>query len=102
MAILFHPPGPVSFRHFKLHTHMSSDLSGEAGTQELLTFGRRIGLREPWLQDRGTPKEHFDVFDGAIERARRAGAVEVSNHDYIHLVVKAKRALATTAQEETP
>lgn len=92
--ILFHPPSPVSFRRFKQHTHMSSDLPGEAGTAELLAFGRRIGLKAVWLQNRGEPKEHFDVFDGAIERARAAGAVEVSNAEFIERVVKAKRAAA--------
>ena len=91
--ILFHPPAPVSFQRFKVHTHLSSDLPGEAGTEELLAFGRRIGLKAAWLQYRGHPKEHFDVFDGAIERARHAGAVEVSGAEFITRVVKAKRAL---------
>lgn len=98
--ILLHPPGPVSFRHFREHTHMSSDLLGEEGTRELIAFGRRIGLRESWLQNRGEPKEHFDVFDGAITRARNAGAVEVSNAEFIERVVKAKRA-AIARKEST-
>jgi hypothetical protein len=99
-VILMHPPGPVSFRHFKLHTHMSSDLPGEAGTQELLDFGRRIGLRESWLQHPGEPKEHFDVFDGAITRARAAGAQEVHHAEFIRRVVQAKRAASTPSTPE--
>jgi hypothetical protein len=90
-VILFHPPMPVTFRHFRQFTHMSSDLLGEEGTRELLAFGRRIGLRESWLQSRGTEKEHFDVFDGKIEQARQAGAVEVDKHEFVRRILKAKR-----------
>lgn len=102
--ILFHPAGPTTFRHFKLHTHMSSDLQGEAGTRELLAFGKKIGLKESWLQDRGQPKEHFDVFDGAIDRAHAAGAVEVSAADFIARVVRPKRQalVFTSSTTETP
>jgi hypothetical protein len=70
-----------------------SDLLGEAGTAELLAFGLRIGLQEAWLQNRGTPTEHFDLFDGAIPRARSAGAKEVAGRDLIARAVRPKRAV---------
>lgn len=85
--IVFDTPRPVSFRDFQVTAHCSSDLFGEEGTRELLAFGARIGLRTSWLQQRGTETEHFDLFDGAIERARGAGAVEISPR-----VVQPKRA----------
>lgn len=90
--ILFDTPRSVSFRRFKLTAHCSSDLPGEAGTQELLTFARRIGLREAWLQKAGTETEHFDLFDGAITRARNAGAEEITPREFITRVVQPKRA----------
>lgn len=92
--ILIDPPSPVQFRAFRRASHCMSTLHGEAGTRELLAFGARIGLREDWLQKRGTPTEHFDLFDGAIERARQAGAVEVPSRELIRRVVAPKRAAA--------
>lgn len=90
--IVFDTPRPVSFRHFQQTAHCASDLPGEAGTQELLTFGARIGLRASWLQKCGTETEHFDLFDGAIERARKAGATEIDPREFITRVVRPKRA----------
>lgn len=71
-----------------------STLIGVDGTAELLAFGRQIGLKESWLQERGDPREHFDLFDGAIERARAAGAVEVTGRALIEQIVLPKRAAA--------
>ena len=72
--ILFDAPRPAGFRRFKLTAHMMSDLLGDEGTIELLRFTGRLGLKQSWLQNAGTPTEHFDLFDGAIDRARSAGA----------------------------
>ncbi len=89
--ILFDTPRPVTFRRFKTTAHCSSDLVGPEATEELLAFGRRIGLRDAWLQHRGLSKEHFDLFDGVIARARRAGAVEVPSRVWFLRCVKHKR-----------
>jgi hypothetical protein len=96
-VILFDTPRPTTFRRFRTTAHCSSDLPGEAGTAELLTFAARIGLRAEWLQKRGTETEHFDLFDGAIARARAAGAVEVTGRDFITRVVHPKRAALRVA-----
>lgn len=77
-------------RRFKITSHCSSNLIGEEGTRELLAFGQQIGLREAWLQHRATAHEHFDLFDGAIDRARQAGAVQVSQREWFRLCVRAK------------
>jgi hypothetical protein len=90
-VIVFDTPRPVRFRHYKRTAHCASDLPGEAGTRELLAFGKRIGLREGWLQHRGQPREHFDLFDGRIEAARKAGAVEIDRREMITRVVRPKR-----------
>lgn len=89
--IVFDTPRAVRFRRFRVTAHMASTLPGEAGTAELLAFGRRVGLRVEWLQHRGEPREHFDLFDAAIERARDAGAVEIAPRAFIVEVVRAKR-----------
>jgi hypothetical protein len=90
--ILFDTPRSAGFRRFKLTSHLMSDLIGSAGTAELDTFARSIGLRLGWRQNTGTETEHYDLFDGAIDRARAAGATEVSGRDLITRVVHPKRA----------
>ncbi len=76
-----------------------STLLGAEGTTELLAFGARIGLKARWLQNRGEPTEHWDLFDGAIDRARRAGgAEEVTGRDLIERVVRPKRAARQAAE----
>jgi len=89
--ILFDTPRPTDFRRFTRTAHLGSTLPGAAGTTELLAFARRIRLEHSWLQFRGTPKEHFDVFDDRIEAARQAGAEEVSPKDFVRRVVSPKK-----------
>ncbi len=91
MALYFHIPHGVNFRRFTRHTHLISSLPGEAGTAELLAFGAMVGLKAEWLQERGTEKEHFDVFDSVIVRIRDAGANEVGSRDFCVLGLWAKR-----------
>lgn len=90
--IVHDTPRSTTFRFFTRTSHCSSTLPGDEGTAELLAFGRRIGLREAWLQNRGTETEHFDLFDGAIDRAVRAGSREITGRELIRLVVWPKRA----------
>ena len=92
--IYFDKPRPAGFRSYKRTSHMSSDLPGADGTRELLEFATRIGLRGHWIQKPGEPTEHFDLFDAAIERARLAGAEQVSAREFIDLVVRPKREAA--------
>jgi hypothetical protein len=73
---------------------MASTLLGEAGTAELRDFARRIGLRDAWLQRRGTPYEHYDLFGDRRQRAVRAGAVELDRRQMVE-VFRAKRTPAT-------
>ncbi|HEY9014414.1 MAG TPA: DUF4031 domain-containing protein [Gemmatimonadales bacterium] len=57
--------------------HLFSNLPGLAGSAELLSFAQRIGMKPSWVQNPGTPREHFDLVGSRIDAARRAGAVEV-------------------------
>jgi hypothetical protein len=38
-----------------------STRSGKEGNEELLAFGRRLGLKKKWLHDIGTYKEHYKI-----------------------------------------
>jgi hypothetical protein len=71
-------PRPVRFHHFTRTAHLISTIKSPHSTEELITFARRIGLRAEWIQYPGHWKEHFDLFDEAILRAKDAGAIEVS------------------------
>ena len=70
--------------------HVISTLPGEGGTAELLAFAERCGLKERWIMERGTSKEHFDLFGGAISRAEQAGAVLADRHHFV-TAIKDKR-----------
>lgn len=98
--ILVDPPTPVVFRTFRRASHCMSTLIGEEGTRELLAFGVSIGLHESWLQNRGMPTEHFDLFDRAFGRAVKAGAKVVPSRGLVELVVKPKRRAAAARGEE--
>ena len=71
--IVFDRPRPVVFHHFRRTAHLISTLEAPWSTEEILDFGRGIGLRSEWLQYPGHWKEHFDLFDEGILRARDAG-----------------------------
>lgn len=90
--IVFDRPRPVAYRHFRMAAHLMSTLHAPASTEEVLRFGSRIGLRAEWLQYRGEWKEHFDIFDEVILRARSAGALEVARRRLAEL--NQRRAIA--------
>jgi hypothetical protein len=76
--IVFDRPRPVVFHRFRLTAHLMSTREAPWSTGEILRFGERIGMRAEWLQYPGHWKEHFDLFDEAIIRARDHGALEVA------------------------
>lgn len=89
--IVYDTPRRTNYRHYRITSHLASTEFGKSGTIELMAFARRVGLREAWIQNLGTPTEHFDLFDAAILRAGRAGAVLVTPREFIRLVVTPKR-----------
>lgn len=47
-------------------SHMISDQAGQEGSRELAMMAARIGLKPEWLQDAGSPREHFDIYSKAM------------------------------------
>lgn len=46
-------------------------------TDELLTFAHQLGLNPRWIQNPGTPLEHFDITEPKRQQALRLGAVPI-------------------------
>jgi hypothetical protein len=55
-----------------------SDLDGEAGTDELVEFGRQIGMHANWVRAKGTMFESLQAVNESIQLAEKAGARMVS------------------------
>lgn len=72
------PSTPRVFRN-TLACHMLSDIPGPRGTEELAAFVRQLGLQERWIQERGKPREHFDLTEGSRAAAVIRGAKVVSH-----------------------
>ena len=54
-------------------SHMVADTS-----QELHAMAARIGVSSRWVQDRGTPREHYDICQSKRQLAIQYGAIEVT------------------------
>jgi hypothetical protein len=65
--------------------HMLADT-----TEELLAMANRIGVARRWLQNAGTPTEHFDICKAKRAAAVAAGAKEVGRTEFV-AVIRAKR-----------
>jgi hypothetical protein len=99
MAII--TDAPIDYHgKFKGCSHMVSDLPGKAGTEELVAFALRIGMKREWLQKPGTRHEHFDIFGSRRPRALAAGCREVTRAEIV-AVWRAKQA-HIDAQKSAP
>lgn len=58
--------------------HMGADT-----TEELLAMADRIGVARKWIQHPGTWREHFDVCQSKRALAVQAGAIEVTQRDFV-------------------
>lgn len=54
-------------------SHLISDNS----RHELLDMATKLGLRHHWIQEKGTPREHFDVSMSVRKKAIELGAKEI-------------------------
>lgn len=70
------------FRRMKM-SHMIAD-----SHEELVAMARRIGVDPKWIQDEGTPDEHFDIAMSKRALAVEFKAVEVSMEQLVVLVDK--------------
>ena len=66
--------------------HMIADT-----TDELLAMADSIGLARKWLQNPGTPTEHFDVCLSYRADAIAHGAIQVARTEFVG-VIRRKRA----------
>lgn len=82
-------PGPLCKR-LGPSCHCVSDVPGAAGTEELLAFAKRLGLRASWLQKPDTRHEHFDLFGKRRAAAVASGAREVTRNELV-AIFKNKR-----------
>lgn len=63
--------------------HMAADT-----TVELLAMADRIGVKRRWLQQAGTPREHFDVCLKKRAAAIAAGAIEVGGRYIVRMMLE--------------
>jgi tetrahydromethanopterin S-methyltransferase subunit H len=68
--------------------------------EELLAMADRIGVQRKWLQNAGTPTEHFDVCAEKRRAAIKAGAQEVTGRGLV-TVIRGKRASLNTGKDGT-
>ena len=76
-------------------SHLLSDLPGVDGQRELVAFAVRLGLEPAWLQNAGTPTEHFDVTEPTRQQALRSGATPIRYGRAVAALIATKRAAAT-------
>lgn len=56
--------------------HMVADT-----TEELLHMADQIGVNRRWIQDVGTPREHFDICLSKKKKALALGAKQITLHE---------------------
>jgi hypothetical protein len=71
--------------------HLLSDLSGQEGREELVSFGRRIGLRR-MIHRKGSYAEHYDIRRPEIELAKATGARIISRRELGNMLREKKLA----------
>lgn len=87
MTVYIDEPRTTNFKNYSLTAHLLSD----AGRDELLEFGRDLGMKKKWLHNPGTPKEHFDLFDAWIGFAIMKGAEQISRKRFIGIIQEKRK-----------
>lgn len=96
--IIFDTPKEYRFRGRRIRSsHLVSTLLGDVGTEQLLAFADQIGLRPQWLQNKGTPSEHFDLFNTKICAATKHGAQPVADRTLAAVLRQKADAVGTRA-----
>ena len=52
--------------------------------EELLAMVDKIRVQRKWIQDYGTPREHFDICLAKKKQAIKAGAIEIGFRELAH------------------
>lgn len=72
---------PCKFQRWKKYAYLLADTE-----EEIHEFAASIGLKRQWFQ--GPPKHknfHYDLFGSMIQKARDAGATQITIRDYIRM-----------------
>jgi len=72
--------------------HMVADT-----TEELLEMARKVGLNKKWIQDAGTPREHFDICLAKKKQALQLGALQISLRQLAEFLLKREAAAKEAA-----
>ena len=78
----------------KLPTGRWCHMMTDGDTDELIAFAVSLGLKESYIQCRGTEREHFDLYPSKREMAIKLGAKEVDSRWLVLNVVRKRRTLA--------
>lgn len=62
--------------------HMIADT-----TPELLAMAHKIGVREKWIQSKGTYREHFDICKSKRKLAIKNGARELTSMELVKITM---------------
>lgn len=63
--------------------HMIAD-----STEELLLMADKIGVKRKWIQEKGTPREHFDICLSMKKKAIAYGAKEIGMRELASITSK--------------
>lgn len=77
-------------------SHLISDLAGGPGSAELAAFAARLGLNPKWLQEAGSPKEHYDLTKRRAALAVEFGARMLERVDFVAVLLAKRTAMAAT------
>lgn len=61
--------------------------------EELLEMADKIGVARKWIQDYGTPSEHFDVCKSHRKKAIANGAVYLERNSFVEMLRKKKEGI---------
>jgi len=83
-----HPTAPRCFRG-KLSAHLMADTEAE-----LVAYAKSIGMRESWIQKRGTAYVHFDVTGTRLTRVLRDERVRRITPREMAIMIRTRQAAA--------
>ncbi|GGA13891.1 hypothetical protein CYANOKiyG1_27390 [Okeania sp. KiyG1] len=66
-------------------------MSSDTSTEELIEFAAKIGLKEEWIQVRGTWHEHFDVSQSKKKLAIKHGAIPINSRGLVKMMKELKK-----------
>lgn len=62
--------------------------------EELLEMADKIGVARKWIQDYGTPKEHFDICKSKREVAIANGAIYLERNAFVEFLRKKREVVS--------